>query len=101
MYKKIVCIIALFGSFNLCFSQTKTMNTADNTLSQTEKSNGWKLLFDGQTTNGWHSYGAANARKAWTVNDGALYMDAEAKKNLASSEGGDLVTNEEYGNFDL
>lgn len=101
MYKKSILVIALFGLINFCFSQTKTMNSADNTLSQYEKSNGWKLLFDGRTTNGWHSYGSANVRKAWTVNDGALYMDAEVKKNLPASEGGDLVTNEEYGNFDL
>ncbi len=101
MYQKLFWIIALFGSFNFCFSQTKTMNTVDNTLTQTEKSNGWKLLFDGQTTNGWHSYGSKNARKAWDVKDGALYLDAAMKKNLAAGEGGDLVTNEVYGNFDL
>ena len=35
------------------------------------------------------------------MRDGALYLDAEGKKNLASSESGDLVTNEEYDNFDL
>lgn len=101
MYKKLICIITLFGSFNFCFSQTKTMNTVDNTLSQTEKSNGWKLLFDGQTTNGWHSYGSNNVRKAWTVKDGSIYLDAAIKKTLPASEGGDLVTNEAYGNFDL
>ena len=44
---------------------------------------------------------AGNLRvKIWNVKDGAIYLDAEAKKN-APGEGGDLLTNDEYGNFDL
>ena len=77
------------------------MNTPENTLSKKEKNNGWQLLFDGQSTNGWHTYGKPSAGKAWSVKDGAFYLDAAGKKNLASDEGGDLVTNEEYDNFDL
>ncbi|MEP6926379.1 MAG: DUF1080 domain-containing protein [Ginsengibacter sp.] len=77
------------------------MSTSVNTLSQNEKSNGWQLLFDGKSTNGWHSYGKDFAGKVWSVKDGTLHMDAEGKKNLSSNESGDLVTNEEYDNFDL
>ncbi len=77
------------------------MNTQQNLLSQSEKDDGWKILFDGKTTNGWHTYGKQTAGKAWVVKDGALYLDADNKKNLSTDEGGDLVTNEEYGNFDL
>lgn len=83
------------------FSQVKKMNNPDNTLTQKEKNDGWKLLFDGQTINGWHTYGKQNAGKAWSVKDGAFYLDAEGKKNMGENEGGDLVTNEEYENFDL
>jgi len=72
-----------------------------NTLTQKEKSSGWQLLFDGQSTNGWHSYGRPSVGKAWSVQDGALHLDAGAKKNLSHSESGDLVTNDEYDNFDL
>ena len=65
------------------FSQANTMNTHNNTLSAKEKSNGWQLLFDGKSTNGWHTYGMPSASKAWSVKDGTFYLDAEAKKNLA------------------
>ena len=87
--------------FSYSFSQVNTMDTPDNTLSKKEKNNGWQLLFDGKSSNGWHTYGKQSAGKAWSIKDGALYLDAEGKKNLAPGEGGDLVTNEEYDNFDL
>ena len=64
------------------------------TLAETNK-NGWKKLFDGKTKKGWHSYGKATAGEAWKIADGTLYVDPSIK------EGGDLVTDEEYGNFDL
>lgn len=83
------------------FSQVKKMSTLDNSLTQKEKKDGWKLLFDGKTTDGWHTYGKETAGKAWAVKDGTFYLDAEARKNLDKSEAGDLVTNEEYENFDL
>ncbi|MDQ2718360.1 MAG: DUF1080 domain-containing protein [Bacteroidota bacterium] len=82
-------------------SKTIPMNTQLDTLSQSEKDDGWKILFDGKTTNGWHTYGKQTVGKAWVVKDGTLYLDADNKKNLSAGEGGDLVTNEEYGNFDL
>jgi Domain of Unknown Function (DUF1080) len=100
MYKKTFFALVTILCVSYSFSQVKTMDTPNNTLSAKEKNDGWKLLFDGQSTNGWHSYGKQSAGKIWSVKDGAFYLDAEAKKNLPG-EGGDLVTNEEYDNFDL
>ena len=37
---------------------------------------GFVNLFDGKTTNGWHSYGKTSVGEAWKVVDGALYFDA-------------------------
>ncbi|TZF84586.1 DUF1080 domain-containing protein [Pedobacter sp. BS3] len=59
---------------------------------------GWVSLFDGKTTNGWHTYGSTVAKGAWKVEDGVLHLDASLNKK---GEGGDLVTNEEFGDFDL
>lgn len=101
MYKIIWFLFVTILFVNCDSSKVNTMNTPENSLTQQEKNNGWQLLFDGQSTNGWHTYGKQSAGKAWSVNNGALYLDAEGKKNLASSESGDLVTNEEYDNFDL
>lgn len=63
------------------------------------KNDGWQVLFDGSSKNAWHIYNNKSDGAAWKVQDGILYLDPEAKKSGAG--GGDLVTNEEYENFDL
>ena len=101
MQKLLLFIVVIILSNGDTYAQKKMMNSADNKLSQKEKADGWKLLFDGKTANGWHRYGKQDAGKAWSVKDGAFYLDAEEKKKLGDDAGGDLVTNEEYDNFDL
>ena len=59
---------------------------------------GFKSIFDGKTTTGWHTYGKTTAGSAWKVEDGVLHFDPEAVKN---GQGGDLVTDLEYTNFHL
>ena len=58
---------------------------------------GFKPLFDGKTTTGWHTYGKTTVGNAWKVEDGVLHFDPKAKNN----DGGDLVTDKEYSNFHL
>jgi len=58
---------------------------------------GWTPLFDGKTLNGWHSYGKNTPSSDWSVDSNAIHLTP------AGTEGGsgDLLTNDEYGNFDL
>ncbi len=64
-----------------------------NQLSRRERAAGWKLLFDGKTTNGWRNFKKQDISKGWQVIDGALCrMDSSA---------GDIVTTDEYDNFEL
>jgi hypothetical protein len=51
-------------------------------------------LFDGKTTNGWHSY-LKTGPGAWKVVDGTLQLDPKARGQ------GDLVTDNEYENYEL
>ncbi|HWB07946.1 MAG TPA: DUF1080 domain-containing protein [Pirellulales bacterium] len=64
-----------------------------NTLSEKEKSEGWKLLFDGQTTHGWRSYQKKEINQGWKVVDGALCR--------AERGAGDIVTADQYDRFEL
>jgi len=95
----ILCATLFLISCNA--SKNSTMNNSENTLTNKEKNDGWKLLFDGKSTDGWHTYGSNSVGKAWSVQDGTLFLDTENKKNMSGSESGDLVTNNEYDNFDL
>src|SRR6476660_10438248 len=67
-----------------------------NTLTKQEKKEGWKLLFDGKTTKGWHKYGGSPIGAAWKVADGNLYLDTTVK-----NAGGDITTKDEFESFDL
>jgi len=68
-----------------------------NTLTNKEKKEGWKLLFDGKTTKGWHTYLRDTVGSKWQVQDGVLVFDP----SQPASGGGDIVTNEVYENYEL
>lgn len=68
-------------------------------LTAEEKAAGWRLLFDGNSTRGWHSYGRSAAGAAWKVTGGTLHLDPSAKSDAAA--GGDIVTDKSFTNFEL
>ena len=99
MIKKfpVFCLLSLLF-FSCSSSKKSSSNDKLNTLSSAEKSNGWILLFDGETTNGWHTYNKNAVTKNWKVADGALVMDPKSEDKDNS---GDLVTNDEYENYEF
>jgi hypothetical protein len=64
-----------------------------NKLTDEEKAAGWKLLFDGTTTAGWRNFKKPEISKGWQVMDGALCR--------VNQSAGDIVTTEQYDNFEL
>lgn len=82
----------------LAAAACKTTNGASapqamNSLSTEEQQDGWKLLFDGKSTTGWHNYKKQSVGAGWTVVDGILTRSGE--------NAGDLITNDKYRNFEL
>lgn len=65
---------------------------APNTLTAAEQKDGWRLLFDGQTTTGWRGYRSPDMPGGWRVVDGALTRVERA---------GDIVTTDTFRNFEL
>ncbi len=66
-----------------------------NTLTEQEKSEGWKLLFDGRSVDQWRGDNREEfPDTGWVVRDGAITV-------LEKSAGGNLVTREMFGDFDL
>jgi hypothetical protein len=71
-----------------------------NTITKAEQQQGWKLLFDGKTMNGWRgAYLDSLPTRGWDIREGMLIVQASGGGEAAF--GGDLVTIEEYSSFDL
>jgi hypothetical protein len=76
------------------------INTIPNSISPEEKRNGVRLLWDGQTTNGWRgAYKKTFPTNVWYVKDGTL--NVKASNGAESANGGDIVTIDEFHAFDL
>ena len=75
-------------------------NLIPNTLTDIEKADGWKLIWDGMTTKGWTSAkGEAFPSKGWEINDGELsVIESDGSEG---GLGGDIITTEEYTSFEL
>jgi len=96
--KYLLLAVAAFFTMSATTSPEKNNCTnirQQNVLTNAEKSDGWISLFDGKTTNGWHTYNKEKIGSAWQVVDGALHLDPSSK------DGGDIVTSKEFSNFDL
>jgi hypothetical protein len=73
---------------------------APNTLTAAEKRQGWKLLWDGQTTKGWRAAKGKEFPKAgWEIKDGELSVVETG--GAESRAGGDIVTEAAYAAFEL
>ena len=71
-----------------------------NQLTSDEANNGWELLWDGKTTNGWRGARLDKfPEKGWVMEDGNLIVLASGGEE--STAGGDIVTDTVYGDFEL
>lgn len=65
-----------------------------NQLTAEEKEQGWQLLFDGESLDGWHSFHRDDVRPGWQVKDGVLTC-------ANPRDAGDLCTKDQYEWFEL
>jgi hypothetical protein len=77
----------------------KASAQAPNTLTRSEKKNGWVLLFDGKTSTNWRSPLSDHfPEKGWKIDSGMMTVDPQ-KRDVPS--GGDIITIKKYKAFDL
>lgn len=67
-----------------------------NVLTEKEKADGWTLLFDGKTLNGWRDYNGKTLTGPWKVVDGVIMAEGGG-----SDANGYIVTDKAYENFEL
>lgn len=71
-----------------------------NALTSREKEEGWRLLWDGKTSKGWTSAkGDQFPEKGWETKDGMLTV--LASDGSEGGRGGDIITTEEFSNFEI
>ncbi len=78
----------------------KQISFLTNSLTDREMKEGWKLLWDGKTTNGWRGAKLDSfPEKGWKIEDGILTVLNSG--GYESRNGGDIVTTSTYKNFEL
>ncbi len=87
MYKFYIALVAITTS-----SFFGAIAQKPDTLTENEKQNGWQLLFDGKTFNGWQKL----ANSGWSIKDGQMIAEG-------SNDGKqrDIITSDQYENFEL
>lgn len=73
-------------------SNSGMSDTTHNVLTEAERADGWELLFDGATTNGWRGFRQEAMPDGWQVLDGSLARVAR---------GGDIITDRVFQDFEL
>lgn len=74
--------------------------TQQNTLSAAETAAGWKLLWDGKTSNGWRSAKGSDFPSAgWKIENGELIIHETGGAESAAA--GDIITQEKFSDFEL
>jgi len=92
LYMKRIFVL-MFGI--VTFLTVTAQNEKINTLSENEKKEGWRLLFNGKNLDGWRTFQGKEI-SGWKVVDGVLN-----NSGVGSDHGGDIITREKFQNFEL
>jgi hypothetical protein len=116
---KFLTLALLFALFMSCGSKQGTettdqtpvdpqvVDTSDlNILTDGEKAEGWILLFDGESFDGWRGLGREGIPEGhWIIEDGTIKKvpskDVPLQEDGQPLEGGDLITIQTFENFEL
>ena len=91
-----ICLMLTFLVSTAAFSQN------NNTLTSKEKNNGWELLFDGKSFDGWRQCNGDAMPVNWEIEDESMKVFlGEGKKEGQGSRGDILYAPKKYKNFEL
>lgn len=86
--------LLLIGMTSVFLSSCAT--SSHNTLTKEEKAQGWELLFNGKTLDGWRDYNGETLTAPWFAEDGMIQAKGEG-----ADEHGYIVTDKIYENFEM
>jgi len=87
-------------------SESNEVALVYNTLSESEIADGWELLFDGKTFNGWRGIGLERIPEGhWKIEDNCIRKigsgEVPTQADGQPVKGGDLITDKTFNNFEL
>jgi len=98
---RVVVIMLVIGGLAMACSTEGEQPVAHNTLTDQEISEGWILLFDGETTEGWRGYNQPEfPAEGWVVEDGTMRCIGTGMGE-AGGKGGDIIYDQKFHNFRL
>ena len=101
-----ILILAAAAAAGFAPGPAPDQSSAANVLTSQEKDQGWVLLFDGKTFSGWRGLGYDRVpAEHWIIDNGAIKKvptkDVPLQKDGQPLSGGDLMTIEEFEDFEL
>ncbi len=93
MMKRNITVFALAGFLAIFFSAGLQ---AQNTLNDQEKQDGFVLLFDGSSVDGWRGFQKDFFPDRWLVEDGTIHFNPKAEGTR-----GDIVYDKKFSDFHL
>jgi hypothetical protein len=100
LYNSCLLFVAVISLLS-CNSSQKAGTNDPNTITAAQKNEGWQLLFDGQSTKGWHTFNKPTLGSAWKAEDGALHLNGSKTNGWQTADGGDIIFEKTYQDFDL
>lgn len=102
MKKVFSFLLAAAFVFSISCKTSKTGGSAEaNQLTKKEKEEGWVLLFDGKTSEGWKGNNKDHFPTKWKIVDGTIHCPGSGHGEAGSRDGGDILTTKEFSNFRL
>ncbi len=79
------------------------MKKENNTLTEAEKAEGWELLFDGKSMSSWRNFKKETVGSGWIIDDEAIHLNSQLQPDggWKAKDGGDIITQKEYENFEF
>lgn len=101
-----ILILSSLIALIACNSARKATSGAGgemNMLTAAEKRDGWILLFDGKTLDGWRSYKKQTVGSDWKVQEGTIVLEQQkdASGKRIPGNGGDITAGGEFADFEL